>query len=311
MLNLHKQQLTKKSMIKIFKRDKGAPGSGPFYIQLEIEKDFLFPGGEVGIQLRTSNHAYKYTNAAYQTIVARIKDSNDVMRLLNAVDALRRFDPTPIRLFMPYLPYSRQDRVCNEGESFALGVFANLINSMNFERVTIADPHSDVSPALINNVRVLSQIDIIGKFQSFTKAVLAPEVVLIAPDAGSNKKVSKLASYFSHFDFLRADKLRDLSTGNIKETIVYADKLNGRTVVIVDDIADGAKTFIELAKVLKNKGAAKIILFVTHGIFSRGTAHVLNGGIDEIYTTNSYDDVLPYEENGKFTVLKMESVFDL
>ena len=298
-------------MIKIFKRDASQPTSGPFYVQLEIEKDFLFPAGEVGIQLKTTNYAYKYTKAPYQTIVARLKNSNDILRLLNVVDALRRFDPTPIRLFMPYLPYSRQDRVCNDGESFALGVFVKLINSMGFEKVTIADPHSDVSTAIIDNVNVLSQIDIIGKFDAFTKRVMQRDVIFIAPDAGSNKKISKLAGYFSHTDFLRADKLRDLATGNIKETIVYADKLDGQTVIIVDDICDGGRTFIELAKVLKKKGAAKVVLFVTHGIFSKGSKPLFADGIDEIYTTDSYDDVLPFEEADKFTILKMESVFNL
>lgn len=297
-------------MIKIFKRDRNAVGTNPFSVQLEVEKDFMFPGGEVGIQLKTSNLAYKYTKAPYQVIVSRIKDSNDIMRLLNVVDALRRFDPTPIRLFMPYVPYSRQDRVCNEGESFALGVFANLINSMNFEKVIIADPHSDVSAAIVNNVEIISQIDIIGKFDAFTKFLLGG-VTFIAPDAGSNKKISKLAAYFGHEDFIRADKLRNLATGEIKETIVYADRLDGRTIVIVDDICDGGRTFIELAKVLKKKGAAKVVLFVTHGIFSKGSKPLFKEGIDEIYTTNSYDEVLPFEEAGKFTILKMESVFNL
>jgi ribose-phosphate pyrophosphokinase len=298
-------------MIKILKRDKSAASTSPFYVQLEVEKDFLFPGGEVGIQLKTSNYAYKYAKAAYQTIIARIKNSNDVMRLLNVVDALRRFDPTPIRLFMPYVPYSRQDRVCNEGESFALGVFANLINSMNFEKVTIFDPHSDVTPAIINNVEVISLIDVVGKFDALTRAIMQPEVMLIAPDAGSNKKIAKLAGYFSHTDFLRADKLRDLATGNIKETIVYADKLDGKTIVIVDDICDGGRTFTELAKVLKKKGAAKVILFVTHGIFSKGSKPLFQDGIDEIFTTNSYDDVLPFEQANKFTILNLESVYTL
>ncbi len=79
-----------------------------------------------------------------------------------------------------------------------------------------------------------------------------------------------------------------MDTGNILETVVYADDLQGRDVCILDDIADGAKTFIELAKVLKAKNAGKVILYVTHGIFSKTIEYVLENGIDEVWTTDSF-----------------------
>jgi ribose-phosphate pyrophosphokinase len=113
------------------------------------------------------------------------------------------------------------------------------------------------------------------------------DIVLVSPDAGANKKTFEVAKYFST-NFIRADKLRDLTTGQIKETIVYADDLTGKTAVILDDICDGGRTFIELAKVLKAKGAAKVILFVTHGIFSAGLDPLFAGGIDAIWTTDSF-----------------------
>jgi len=277
-------------------------------IELPITKNILFPGGEVGIQLDDFNLKYRYTKAAYQTIIARIMDSNDILRLLNVVDALRRENDTPIRLFMPYVPYSRQDRACNTGEAFSLKVFAKLINSQNFEKVTICDPHSDVVPAVFENIEVISQLAIINNFAEF-HGMIAKGATLISPDAGANKKTSNLAAHFGHSSFLRADKLRDLQTGNIKETIVYADDLTGQTVVIVDDICDGGRTFIELAKVLKDKKAAKVVLYVTHGIFSKGVKPLFQGGIDEIYTTNAYNNTNPVDIEGKLTVLDLEKCF--
>ena len=179
--------------------------------------------------------------------------------------------------------------MCAKGESFALKLFCDLINSLNVEKVTIFDPHSDVAPALLNNVVVLKQVDIINRFQSFINRVLAANNgVFVSPDAGANKKTSEIAKYFNHREFIRADKLRNLETGEILETIVYKDDLTGKTVFIADDICDGGRTFIELAKSLKSKGADKVILYVTHGIFSKGTETILNSGIDEIYTTNSF-----------------------
>lgn len=292
-------------MFKIIKSANGPHGR--YSVELEIEKNFTFPAGEVGVQLKTTQFSYFTTKAPYQTIWAQIQNGDDVMRLLNIVDALRRIDKTPIRLFLPYLPYSRQDRVCNDGESFALGVFAKLINSLNFERVTIADPHSDVSTALIENVEVLNQVDIINEFITFSNRILN-SFKFVAPDAGSNKKIAKLASYFAHHDFIRADKLRNLDTGEIKETIVYADNLTGQNIAIVDDICDGGRTFIELAKVLKAKGAERVILFVTHGIFSKGFGPLLENGIDEIYTTNSYKNI-DLKDTENVYILDLERVF--
>jgi ribose-phosphate pyrophosphokinase len=248
-----------------------------------------FPGGEIGVKLSPFNLRYIYANEPkYTTITHRIASSNDFMALALTVDALRQMDDTPIRLVLPYVPYARQDRTCVKGESFSLQVFTKLLNSLELQKVTILDPHSSVTPALINNVRVIDQIEIISKWEDFKKMIMTTHATFVSPDAGSNKKVSDIAGYMQHLEFIRADKLRDLSNGHIKETIVYADDLKGETVVILDDICDGGKTFVELAKVLKKKNVEKIILYVTHGIFSKGLAELYNNGIDEIWTTNSF-----------------------
>lgn len=251
-------------------------------------KTWVYPAGEIGIRFDVPNPRYLREDANYQTIIVRLQSSVDVMTLIMTVDALRRFDKTPIRLFMPYVPYARQDRVCVPGESFSLKVFAGLINSLGFESVTTLDPHSSVTEAVFDRLTVVSQRDIIHKWDELSNRLRQPDVVLVSPDAGSNKKVSDLASYLGHSHFIRADKLRDLGTGAIKETIVYADDLSGSTVAICDDLIDGGRTFIELAKVLKSKGAKTIILYTTHGILSKGAAPLFNGGIDEVFATNSF-----------------------
>lgn len=281
---------------------------------------FVFPGGEVGVKLLVKNSvafAAKtgfFAPATYQTIVARIQNSQDFMELAMLKDALAKVDNTPVHLFLPYLPYARQDRVCNKGEAFSLDVFIKLIAGLNFQKVTICDPHSDVTAGIFSalniNSQVITQFDIINKYLDFAKRIAG--CALVSPDAGSNKKTSEIAAYFAHTNFIRADKLRDLSNGQIKETVVYADNLNGQDVCILDDICDGGRTFIELAKALKAKNAGKIILYVTHGIFSKGVKVLFENGIDEIWTTNSYkwfaDNFAPHYED-KVKVLSLEDKF--
>lgn len=275
---------------------------------------FLFPAGEVGIKLDVNNHRYCYNEAPHQTIWARLQGGNDVMQLIMTVDALRRFDPTPIRLVLSYVPYARQDRVCVPGESFSLKAFAQMVNALRCQSVTVFDPHSDVTGAVFDNVVIVPQSDIIGRFTAFNARLHADErPVFVSPDAGANKRTADLAALYGHSMFVRADKLRDLGTGKIKEIVVVnpREEVEGRDCVIVDDLCDAGGTFIGLAAALKAKGARRIELYVTHGLFTKGTTPLYKGGIDAIWTTNSFYAVWPAGISDEVKTLKLEEVYHL
>lgn len=242
-------------------------------------KMFTFSGGEVSVKLDTKPYS-----ANHSTIYALIQDAEGIMTLFNLVDAIRRENfGIKIKLVMPYLPYARQDRVCAPGEALSIKVFADMLNSLNLDEVEVWDVHSDVGIALINNCRNVDQ----------SKVMQLPHFTLVAPDAGAAKKTMKRAQEMQ-VRMVQAEKIRDPNTGQITHTAVKTDiDLEGRCVVITDDICDGGRTFIELAKVLKEEHkVAKIYLAVTHGIFSKGLDVLYEGGIDEIITTNSMNDYM-------------------
>lgn len=245
----------------------------------------LFPGGEVGA--RISQTAFRAINEAGSVnIRVSLQSGRDIIELVMLNDAIARACPnTAQHLQMPYIPYARQDRVCNKGEAHGAKVFCELINNCGFETVQVADPHSEVSVALLERSSSLSITDILIHEGIFVSA--ARNSLLVSPDAGANKKVAHLAGCLDHKKFIRADKLRNLATGDILETVVYDDDIEGLEVIIVDDICDGGRTFTELAKVLKSKGASKVSLYVTHGIFSKGLDVIFDSGIDQIFTTDS------------------------
>lgn len=253
---------------------------------LEYET-FVFNGGEVQVKFKFLTENYLIGKG--KVIVAQIQNSEDFFRLALIKNALENISKDKIALFLSYIPYARQDRICDKGEAFSLKVFTSLLNSLNFDSVYVLDPHSDVAPALINNVKIIPQLDIVNSWPDLIN--LARNCVLISPDSGANKKTMKLAQFFQHDNFVRADKLRDLSTGKITETIVYCDDFKGKDVIVFDDIADGGATFIELAKVCKKKNCGKFYLFVTHGIFSKGLDYLLYNGVDNIFFTNSFKDI--------------------
>lgn len=254
-----------------------------------------FSGGEESVRILEDLTKEVTRTDNIVSITAKIKNSSDLIKLLLLNDAICRIIPkcaTLCKLLeLDYLPYARQDRVCNSGESFSLKVLANLINACEFDTVYIDDPHSDVATALINNCKALHQRDCVRVLcvtnDDFSRFVSSS--TLVSPDAGSNKKIAEVCKMLGKGSFVRADKLRDMSTNNISETVVYADKLAGN-YLIVDDICDGGRTFIALAKELKAKGADKVGLYVTHGIFSYGKKVLTEAGIDYIFAKNDWTE---------------------
>ncbi len=288
-------------------------------------KTFTFPDGALGFKLDHENHRFRATslvqfNRDDITIVARIKSSEDVMELIMATDALRRWTngEIEIRLALPCCPYQRQDRLCVPGEAFSLKVFADLINAQGYKSVHVFDPHSDVLGAVIDRVRIIKQETIIGQFAAFNKRLQpmlpADQPLFVSPDAGANKKTADLAALYGHDHFIRADKLRDLATGKIKEITVInpREEIEGRDIVCCDDLCDAGGTFIGLAAALKAKGARRVELYVTHGLFTKGV-NALFPGIDHVWTTNSYrTDLAPeLDLQGRLTVLSLEETFAL
>ncbi len=120
----------------------------------EIEfKLFKFSGGELHIKL---SNLIDYRVIDKVVITNRVTSSDDLMEILFAVDALRYKGVKAFDLIMPYIPYARQDRKAVEGESFTLKVFAKVLNSVGFDNVYTVDNHSEVSSALIDNCREIT-----------------------------------------------------------------------------------------------------------------------------------------------------------
>jgi len=250
---------------------------------------FFFGGGEQHIKFNNEDLLDTF-NA---TIWLHYAQDAEIWKLALIVDALRRSHPLTMRLNIPYFPAARQDRVCVDGEPLTVKVFADFINAMNFNRVTIFDPHSDVTAALLNKVKVVDNTKFVGAILGEMNALDGTgKTVLVSPDAGSNKKVANVAKYLNNISgqdicVVRADKLRNVATGQIIETTVYADDLTGKECYIIDDICSKGGTFCALAKVLKAKGASKVYLVVSH---YEGTANIQtlkDSGIDLVFTTNS------------------------
>lgn len=252
---------------------------------------FTYPGGEV--QVRLSEEVVIGANVS---IRADVRSSEDVMELLLLKDAVdRALDYPSVHLLLPYLPYARQDRVANYGESHALKVFCQLINAANFIAVETWDAHSIVAGALLDRHYDKPQ------WRFAQHVPVDRPCSLISPDAGALKKTLEVAKHRPDHPngmfVIQAAKHRDPFTGEVSGTElqfqpdVLTAAIQGRQVLICDDICDGGRTFIELAKLIQIYDPKKISLYVTHGIFSQGLA-VFDGLIDEFWTPNPWPSVV-------------------
>lgn len=249
---------------------------------IELKK---FAGGECNVRLPESLRGTEKVR-----LNSRLNSSDDIMNLCLAVDALRRMDVTCIEAFIPYVPYARQDRVMVLGESLSIKVFSDLLNSLQLDKVIVFDPHSDVTPALINRCTIIPNYKMV---EYFLAELQLQDFVLVSPDLGAYKKVDKLAQQIGYRgEIATGIKVRDLATGEILRSDVTTTGLNGKPCLVVDDICDGGRTFIELAGALKAKGAGELYFIASHGIFSHNALERLQeAGYKNVCSSNSISDI--------------------
>ena len=251
----------------------------PFGKENSIEfQSFTFSGGEPHIKITSD-----LSNIKEVTVTTRTKSFNDFGLLLLAIDALQRFQIEKINVFIPYFPAARQDRVMVQGEPLSVKIYADILNALNLNKVTVFDAHSEVTSAVLNNCESISNHTFI---QEVIKNI-GTDLILISPDGGALKKIYKVSEYLGGVEVVECSKKRNVKNGKLEGFKVYEDDLKGKDCLIVDDICDGGGTFLGLAKELKNKNAGNLYLAVSHGIFSKGVDE-LNETFTKIYSTNSF-----------------------
>ena len=230
-----------------------------------------------------------YTLSNKPTITWNYENDRELVALIYLTKHLRRLGCEMIDLVMPYIPNARQDRVKNPEDIFTLKYFAEILNSLNFNSVTVLDPHSTVSEALINNISIMSTKNYIEEslFCMKTKEHVDTDHVLVFyPDSGAAKRYSDMINRYYAYGI----KKRDWETGKIVglDVIDNGFDLNGKDILIVDDICSKGGTFYHSAKKLKELGAKDIYLYVSHCENTILEGELLKGDlIKKVYTTKS------------------------
>ena len=282
----------------------------------KIIKTGVFPNKETYADL-DNNIVSSIDRSDEVNVLMKFQDNNDLMNLRFIKDYIDGAigNTVKINLVMPYIPYSRMDRKEND-RIFTLKSVADFINGMNFNSVEVWEPHSDVSVALLNRVRVVNKSRMIalnsimeelgltgsawlcdtvhgvgdefclnGLFRKADEA----GIWLIYPDAGAEKRYTKQIKYPN---YLSCSKERDFDTGRIKRLNLNIpegiNKETFKTAIIVDDLCSKGGTFLKTAEELRKAGFSRVVLVVTHCEDIAFEYELFKCGlIDKVVTTDS------------------------
>lgn len=193
---------------------------------------------------------------------------------------------TEFVLNIPYLPYARADRRFSAKGNGGLQSFLFKLSDLSIDKLITVDPHNE--KALKMGCSTFIDVDYMTQREAFREVVarerLTPQKewdVIIATDKGAKDKAKTIAAHYK-LPLVCCTKERDISTGKLSNPIV-PERLDGKRVLIVDDLMDGGYTFIQLAQELYKQGATFIDLYVTHLIASKGL-NVLTNSIHKVYT---------------------------
>ncbi len=232
-------------------------------------------------------------------ITWKFESNEELTALIYLTRHLQSHGVSEVHLDMPYIPNARQDRVKKDEDVFTLKYFAEIINFLGFQSVTVLDPHSSVSEALINNIIIKSPIEYINRV---VNCIGDDNLLMFYPDEGAMKRYSELVDR----PFVFGIKKRDWATGQIKGLDVsgMTEQIKDSKVLIVDDISSRGGTFYFSALKLKELGAKEIYLYISHCENTILEGEVLKGDlIQKVFTTDS----LFKAENNKIEVFTYEN----
>jgi len=261
---------------------------------VNVEK---FPDGTLLLKENIEKIFYEDRNFI---ITWLFENNEELVTLIYITKHLKSHGVKKINLRMPYIPNARQDRVKNDEDVFTLKYFAEVINSLEYTSVSVLDPHSNVSEALFNNIVVESPKKYIEKVINKVENECG-DIIAFYPDEGAMKRYSGMIDK----PYVFGMKKRNWETGEIcgLDVLGSTELVKGGNILIIDDICSRGGTFYLSAKRLKELGANKIYLYVTHCENTILDGDIIKGNeIERVFTV----ETIFTKDNDKIEVIDYE-----
>jgi len=250
-----------------------------------------FSDGEIGVQINESVRG-KDVFIVQPTCTPT---NDNLMELLVMTDAFRRSSANTITAIIPYFGYARQDRKVSPRVPITAKLVANLIQYAGIDRVITMDLHAGQIQGFFD----IPVDNLYGSiiFRDYIRAKNFPSPIIASPDIGGVGR----ARYFANklgLGLVIVDKRRERA--NESEVMNIIGDVNGKNVILVDDMIDTAGTMCKAASALKERGASSVIALGTHGIFSgHALKRIEQSKLDEVVVSNS----IPLKKTSKKVVV--------
>ncbi|MDH5367719.1 MAG: ribose-phosphate pyrophosphokinase [Cyclobacteriaceae bacterium] len=289
------------SSVKIFS------GKESLYLAEKIAQSYGKPLGEATFQKFSDGEISPYFNESVRgcdvfIIQSTFAPSDNIMELLLMVDAARRASAKYVTVVMPYFGYARQDRKDKPRVAIGAKLIANLITAAGANRIMTCDLHADQIQGFFDIP--VDHLDSTSVFVPYVKSLELEDLIFASPDVGGVKRVRSFAKYFNA-DMVVCDKHR--KRANEIASMQLIGDVEGKNVVLVDDLIDTGGTMCKAASLIMEKGAKSVRAICTHPVLS-GSAYdnINNSVLEELVVADS----IPTKENSeKIKVLTLSDLF--
>ncbi|MCP5152485.1 MAG: ribose-phosphate diphosphokinase [Chromatiales bacterium] len=211
--------------------------------------------------------------------------NENLLELLIMLDAIKRASATRVTAVVPYFGYARQDRRPRSARvAISAKVMANMIQAAGADRVLTMDLHADQIQGFFNIPvdNIYSSPVLLGDIWRHEY----PDLIVVSPDVGGVVRARAIAKRLDDADLAIIDKRRPRA--NEAEVMNIIGDVDGRTCVLIDDMADTAGTLCNAARALKAHGAARVVAYCTHAVLSgRAVDNIEASVLDELVVTNT------------------------
>src|SRR6478672_6959816 len=290
------------SNVKIFS------GTGSRELSRQIAISFGEPLGKIKVQKFSDGEM----NVEFQESIrgqfvflvqSTYAPADNLMELLLMIDAARRASANKIIAVIPYYGYARQDRKDRPRVAIGSKLIANMLTAAGADRIITMDLHAPQIQAYFDIP--VDHLDSSAVFIPYITQLRLENLTFAAPDVGATNRIREIASYFEA-DMVICDKHRKRAN-EIASMQVIGD-VDGKDIVLIDDICDTGGTLVKSAALLKEKGARSVRALITHPVLS-GNAYenIANSVLEELVVC----DTIPINKNlaKKIKVLSVSELF--
>jgi len=226
--------------------------------------------------------------------------NDNLMEALILIDALKRASAGRINAVIPYYGYARQDRKTKAREPITAKLVANLLTQAGTDRVISMDLHAGQIQGYFDiPVDHLSGIPILAEY---VRGMIDRDTVIVSPDIGG---VVRTRNFANILDLPIAIIEKRRPKANVSEVMNVIGDIQGKNVVLVDDIVDTAGTITKAAEVLKDFGAKKVYACATHAVLSGPAIERIKNSVIEKFIVT---DTIPLPEEKKIDKIEVVSV---